>query len=709
LGDCPTDQVLSALGLAQSELTIEPFSQPAPPSQESPAFEQKRPKDGFSFNGVPASSASKFKHAIAYARRGFLVFPCHNIDTDGECSCGKLQCASAGKHPRYKDWQKDATLDEAQIRRWWSEYPDSNIGVACGAKSKLTVLDVDGQTGRDTLRQLELDNGELPETPIALTGSGGAHYYFLHSPGVGNAVRFAPGLDIRTDGGLVVGVGSVTKNPYRWEVQAPLGEVPLGVMPTWLAGLIKVAQTPQTNGERFKLPNLDQMVEGSGRQEALYKAIRSMRLQGLAEQAIREIAASINQRMKRPLDPSEFRLTIEHALSQPDREGFVPAVANGHLPVVLPVEGFEAAQMANEEYLKRDAIVEGLCYARAVSMITGGKHAGKSTLARWLAICLAKGISFLDREVQQGEVLYLASEDETMAARMELLRLGWTPSDPIKFMSMSNITVDQVKLLEALTDYIRNNIIKLVVMDMLFDFVSIGDEMSYAQTREALGKIQMVASAGGCHIVTVHHAPKHANHGDAAIAALGSQGLAARVSPLILVRRHGPGVHSVVTTEVRDPRGKSIVESRLTKGEDGSMRLTGPFKNYMLAEVYSPRVLDMLQAEPGSEHTAPELAGELDVPYEIARACLSNLWKNGVVSRTGTGKRGRPFRYSIPLTDLSQANGGSEDAQNPSVGGIVGINDPEKSTSNLESQGRFGYKETAYPDDLDEHGISRSK
>lgn len=216
------------------------------------------------------------------------------------------------------------------------------------------------------------------------------------------------------------------------------------------------------------------------------------------------------------------------------------------IPQIIPWENYDSALVANEEYLKRTPVVDKLCYSSAVSMITGGKHAGKSTLARWMAICIAKGMPFLGRSVQSGPVLYIASEDETMAARQELIRLGWNSSDHLRFLSKSRIEIDDQRLfLLRLTQEITEMHAAFVVIDMLFDFIPVSDEMSYAGTREAVGLIQGVASASGAHIVAIHHAPKNALIGDAAIAALGSQGLAARVSPIILVRRFGPNVHSI--------------------------------------------------------------------------------------------------------------------------------------------------------------------
>lgn len=383
-------------------------------------------------------------------------------------------------------------------------------------------------------------------------------------------------------------------------------------------------------------------------------------------------------------------------------------------PAEIPWEGLEDAAQVNAEYLRRRPVIDKLCYSSAVSMITGGKHAGKSTLARWKAICVSKGFPYLGREVMQGPVLYVASEDEEMVARSELIQLGWCAGDPIKFFGKSKIRDDDFDFLRHLTQAIRRFRAVLVIIDMLFDFVHVEDEMSYAGTRRAVGKIQDVASASEAHICVVHHAPKNANIGDATIAALGSQGLAARVSPIVLVRRFGPGVHSVSSTGVRDPRGQAVAEERLVRNEDGSLQLGGAFKNYMLAEVYAERVFELLAAEPGSEMTASEVCENLDISYQVAKSCLWFLSKDNRIARSGEGKKGRPFRYAIPLTEIRPAYGNSED-QNTVLAKTSTKSDHHE---NLEAQGRFGYKENEWTpppvthdldNDDDEFGISKSK
>jgi hypothetical protein len=385
-----------------------------------------------------------------------------------------------------------------------------------------------------------------------------------------------------------------------------------------------------------------------------------------------------------PIEIDEEIQVIARAL----REGYqVPAVSNGHALVELPAiawEDFGGALIANEEYLKRTAVIDKLGYTSSVMLITGGKHAGKSTLARWMAICVAKGWPFLGREVKQGPVFYVASEDETMAARQELIRLGWTHEDPIRFLPASKIGDNPERFLDQLAIEVKRHGAVLVILDMLFDFVRIPDEMSYAGTREALGKIQMLASLGECLVATTHHAPKYLETTDAAVTALGSQGLAARVSPILLVRKHGPGLHSIVSTTIRDPRGEAIPESKLVRNVDGSVTLGGGFKLWMQAEVFMPKVLELLETEPGQELTASDVKEALGISYQLASGSLSKLYKEHKIGRTGEGKKGKPFRYSADAPDSSVANG-----KDPHPDSSQGYTPDENGNPD---DGRYGYK-----------------
>ena len=150
--------------------------------------------------------------ALAYADMGWPIVLVYGITNDGRCSCGYSSCKSPGKHPRIKDWTNQASCDKATIRKWFDQWPDSNVGILTGAASGLVVLDVDGPEGEESLKDLP-----IPAT-VAVKTRRGRHLYFRH-PGylVRNFVGRRPGLDLRADGGFVVAPPSKhAEGEYQW-------------------------------------------------------------------------------------------------------------------------------------------------------------------------------------------------------------------------------------------------------------------------------------------------------------------------------------------------------------------------------------------------------------------------------------------------------------------------------------------------------------
>jgi hypothetical protein len=57
-------------------------------------------------------------YALVYAKRGWPVFPLHTPKPNGKCSCRRSDCeSSAGKHPRIRNWQRDASMDPKRIHK----------------------------------------------------------------------------------------------------------------------------------------------------------------------------------------------------------------------------------------------------------------------------------------------------------------------------------------------------------------------------------------------------------------------------------------------------------------------------------------------------------------------------------------------------------------------------------------------------------------
>ena len=165
--------------------------------------------------------------ALAYARHGIPVLPVHTPAQDGGCSCGRSTCDRIGKHPRLRHGLTEATTDERRIERWWTRWPDANVGLGTGVV--MDVADVDSTEGWHGLRHLL--GGAMPSGPRVRTGSGGWHFWFRPT-GYGNRVRLLPGVDWRGAGGYIVAPPSrhASGADYRWLIR-PDAEPPTAPAP----------------------------------------------------------------------------------------------------------------------------------------------------------------------------------------------------------------------------------------------------------------------------------------------------------------------------------------------------------------------------------------------------------------------------------------------------------------------------------------------
>lgn len=203
--------------------------------------------------GVPHDpwTAALLDGALAAVRLGVPVLP-----LDGKVPVGWL----------VPNGVKNATLDEEQIRRWWSDNARHNVGGA--VPRGVVVLDVDPRNGgKQSMDALCRDHGPVPHTLRCNSGGrdGGYHLWFRH---VGRTLsaRRLDGVDLKTHGGYLVLPPSVhpdSGRQYVWDETAPLPE-----LPSFLYGALSDSPSrPRTKvfvpeSERPLVPVSEQVIEG---------------------------------------------------------------------------------------------------------------------------------------------------------------------------------------------------------------------------------------------------------------------------------------------------------------------------------------------------------------------------------------------------------------------------------------------------------------
>jgi hypothetical protein len=173
--------------------------------------------------------------ALAYAARGWKVFPGY-IEIDRRGKPHKKSHKSAA-HSGGERW--GATRDPEQIRRDFTRWPDSMIGLPTDRDNGFWVLEADTPKGHPKLSEMEgiarlqdliARQSPLPKTRQAESPSSSQHYYFKHPAGtpIRNSMSgIASGIDTRGEGGMVFAPPSIRGDGvYKWISEAEIAEAP---------------------------------------------------------------------------------------------------------------------------------------------------------------------------------------------------------------------------------------------------------------------------------------------------------------------------------------------------------------------------------------------------------------------------------------------------------------------------------------------------
>ena len=476
--------------------------------------------------------------ALAWAARGFRVFPI----TPGD----KMP-------PKGMTFKTEATTDADKIRSWWAFNPKYNYGVAAG--NGTLIVDVDAaKNGFASLLDLDLPDATL----TVRTPGGGLHLYFS-GPDVANSVdRLAPGIDIRSAGGYVIGPGSFFADPtgkkgysgtYTVELDTSPAEAPVGFV------LAAGAPKAREGGPAISIDEPDDIIfaihyllkdaplaiEGRGGNNTAYAvAARVVEIGVSAPRAADLMAEHWNERCLPPWDKAElvtFCINAENYAQNRQGSASVSQLAEqggDAADVVMPPPPKSSAGKFDKMFAQRTLtaiemiparkwVMHRLLMREEATVVAGPGGVGKSGFSLAVAAHGAVGRSFAgfvvpkpfktivynleDNRHEMEARLYAACATYDLDPReVERHILLW-PGRELRFRLLNKDHSFAMADIQELARLTRQEGFDAIVLDPLVSLHHENelDNMAMGEVMDALNGLARLASTA---VLALHHTPK---------------------------------------------------------------------------------------------------------------------------------------------------------------------------------------------------------
>lgn len=280
-------------------------------------------------------------------------------------------------------------------------------------------------------------------------------------------------------------------------------------------------------------------------------------------------------------------------------------------------------------------LVENLFVMGGTSLTGAKPKVGKSTLLRSLAFCICRGLPFLGRTTVKGPVIYLAIEEKKAEVVQRFREMGCTDEDEIYIHTGST----PIEALESLRPEIEQLKPVLVIVDPLFKWVKVPDASDYAKVSGALEPVIDLSRETGAHFALSHHLGKgDREDGDSV---LGSTAIFGAVDTLLVLRKSS----EQRTARSTNRYGEDLEECVLILDkESSSLTLGGSLESCRIGAAMGS-IEELLRAVP--ELSDEEIRDRIGGNKALTGKALRSGYDDGRFIRTGEGRRGKPYLYSL--------------------------------------------------------------
>lgn len=502
------------------------------------------------------AAASNLEIALSWAAQGVPVVPSRSW-TYTVAGIEKTDTTFLGR------WQQgEVTTDPAPITAYWTENPEHHVNIVNG--SLVTTGDEDEKHGKSGSASMAAAGLTWPETAWEDTPNGGRHYFYRGVVGVGPDANV-----LGPDGNPLLGVdrranGSVTRVYSLAPDLASLSEPPAflltrkttgsgaegvgysGTVSEWLAEHaepVGIAMSTITNNfpagdfDRDRMMSLQARVILAGVQDGWHGAAAALdQLRGLwlagqwntekyQQDWDKALEGAIAKFGGKPVPADVF---AEPEIDDEDTN-FRKAVDGRKL-------GMYADAKAREEYLAEtnafgifdparvvsiddwdpgfsmEPLIENVLERGSIGMLYADSFVGKSYVGLDWGLSIATGRSrWAGNKVSQATVLYLAMEG---AATLRKRERAWTEytgiTDHSRFLMFDEaVSFANSSSHGALCDFVRDNQVELVVIDMAAQSMGGWDENKPTEVNEWMNRVAAIREANpGCTVLFLHHSKK---------------------------------------------------------------------------------------------------------------------------------------------------------------------------------------------------------
>ena len=301
-----------------------------------------------------------------------------------------------------------------------------------------------------------------------------------------------------------------------------------------------------------------------------------------------------------------------------------------------------AAALSETEFPPISAVVPRYV-VDGLTILAGRPKAGKSYLALNIAVAIATGDRVFDVDVEQGDVLYLALEDNSRRLQNRLDQIGHKPERLHLATECNRLDNGGLEAIEAWCESVPKA--RCVIVDV-FGRVRADrrrDESPYDYDYRSLIPLKALADRLGIGIVVVHHTSKRQDCDDPIDAVSSTTGFTGAADTILILAKgpQGPTLYG---------KGRDIEEIETAlKFNHGTWTALGDATEVRRTDERKA-ILDVL-LEAGESMSPTAISEETDMRYPAVKMLLGRMVKSGEVVKAKRGQYAHPL--CPPVTSVT--------------------------------------------------------